>query len=398
MKSSPHRPSRLADFFDSYTRDLTAEDLQRLFTRDTRDAYKFFTRGRDADAMQRMPWHRRAIAEARILFLAFSMKLSPARRVVFGSALLLALAGLIGLFKGIGIITIVRVPMIGGIGTPGPLFQAGTWSLFFAFALMNLLVLLEVADRLSLKNDLEIARDIQQAMLPSGLYTGVGVETVGMSRPANTVGGDFYDILPLDDGRLVITLGDVAGKGSPAALLMALLLAMLRTLVDEKLEPADLITRLNVQVCRHAPGSRFITLFYAVFDPRTGSLTYVSAGHMPPLLLRGDGSCERLSDGGISLGMFEQSTYTTGHVVIRPEDLFAVYSDGITEAESQQGVPFDEIGLETALKANRDDENLSAIGAAVVRAVERYTDSHKFADDLTILLLRRCAAPAAAAV
>jgi sigma-B regulation protein RsbU (phosphoserine phosphatase) len=398
MSRSPHRPSRLADFFDSYTRDLTAEDLQRLFTRDTRDAYKFFTRGRDADAMQRMPWHRRAIAEARILFLAFSMKLSPARRVVFGSALLLALAGLIGLFKGIGIITIVRVPMIGGIGTPGPLFRAGTWSLFFAFALMNLLVLLEVADRLSLKNDLEIARDIQQAMLPSGLYTGVGVETVGMSRPANTVGGDFYDILPLDDGRLVITLGDVAGKGSPAALLMALLLAMLRTLVDEKLEPADLITRLNVQVCRHAPGSRFITLFYAVFDPRTGSLTYVSAGHMPPLLLRGDGSCERLSDGGISLGMFEQSTYTTGQVVIQPEDLFAVYSDGITEAESQQGVPFDEIGLETALKANRDDENLSAIGAAVVRAVERYTDSHKFADDLTILLLRRCAIPAAAGV
>ena len=103
---------------------------------------------------------------------------------------------------------------------------------------MNLLVLLEVADRLSLKNDLEIARDIQQAMLPSGLYTGAGVETFGMSRPANTVGGDFYDILPLADGRLVVALGDVAGKGSPAALLMALLLAMLRTLVDEKLEPA----------------------------------------------------------------------------------------------------------------------------------------------------------------
>jgi sigma-B regulation protein RsbU (phosphoserine phosphatase) len=398
MNPSSHRPSRLADFFDSYTRDLTAEDLQRLFTRDTRDAYKFFTRGRDADAMQRMRWHRRAIAEARILFLAFSMKLSPARRVVFGGALLFALVGLFNLFRGVGIIEVLRMPFVGGVGMPGPLFQPGTWSLFLAFALMNLLVLLEVADRLSLKNDLEIARDIQQAMLPSGLYTAAGVETVGMSRPANTVGGDFYDILPLDDGRLVITLGDVAGKGSPAALLMALLLAMLRTLVDEKLEPADLITRLNVQVCRHAPGSRFITLFYAVFDPRTGSLTYVSAGHMPPLLLRGDGSCERLSDGGISLGMFERSTYTTGHVVIQPEDLFAVYSDGITEAESQQGVPFDEIGLETALKANQHDENLSAIGAAVVRAVERYTDSHKFADDLTILLLRRCTTPAAAGV
>jgi sigma-B regulation protein RsbU (phosphoserine phosphatase) len=395
--TSTHRPSRLADFFDSYTKDLTAEDLQRLFTRDTRDAYKFFTRGRDADAMQRMRWHRRVIAEARILFLAFSMKLSPARRIVFGAALMLALIGLINLFRGVGIIEIVRVPLVGGVGVPGPLFRQGTWSLFFAFALMNLLVLLEVADRLSLKNDLEIARDIQQAMLPSGLYTAPGVETVGMSRPANTVGGDFYDILPIDDGRIVITLGDVAGKGSPAALLMALLLAMLRTLVDEKLEPADLITRLNVQVCRHAPGTRFITLFYGVFDPRTGLLTYVSAGHMPPLLLRGDGTCERLTEGGISLGMFDHSTYTTGQVVIQPEDLFTVYSDGITEAESQAGVPFDEIGLETALKASQQ-ERLADVGAAVVRAVERHTDSHKFADDLTILLLRRCTTPTPAAV
>jgi sigma-B regulation protein RsbU (phosphoserine phosphatase) len=393
----PHRPSRLADFFDSYTKDLTAEDLQRLFTRDTRDAYKFFTRHRDADAMQRLPWHRRFVAEARILFLAFSMKLSPARRVVFGGALLLAIVGLFNLFRGIGLIEILRVPLIPPIGIPGPLFQRGTWSLFIAFALMNLLVLLEVADRLSLKNDLEIARDIQQAMLPSGLYTAPGVETVGMSRPANTVGGDFYDILPLADGRLVITLGDVAGKGSPAALLMALLLAMLRTLVDEQLEPAPLITRLNVQVCRHAPGTRFITLFYGVFDPRTGSLIYVSAGHMPPLLLRGDGSCERLSEGGISLGMFEHSTYSTGHVTIQPDDLFAVYSDGITEAENPKGVPFDEIGLETALKASHRD-SLSDVGAAVVRAVERHTDEHKFADDLTILLLRRCPTPAAAGV
>ena len=391
--NQPHRPSRLADFFDSYTKDLTADDLQRLFTRDARDAYKFFTRGRDADAMKRLPWHRRVIAEVQILFLAFSMKLSPARRVVFGGALVLAMIGAFNLFRGVGIIEVLRVPFIGGVGMPGPLFREGTWSLLLAFGLMNLLVLLEVADRLSLKNDLEIARDIQQAMLPSGLYTAPGVETAGLSRPANTVGGDFYDILPLDDGRLVITLGDVAGKGSPAALLMALLLAMLRTLVDEKLEPADLITRLNVQVCRHAPGSRFITLFYAVFDPRTGSLTYVSAGHMPPLLLRGDGSCERLSDGGISLGMFEHSTYSTGHVVIQPQDLFAVYSDGITEAENPSGVPFDEIGLETALKASQQD-SLSAIGAAVVRAVERHTDEHKFADDLTILLLRRCTMPA----
>jgi phosphoserine phosphatase RsbU/P len=380
--------NQLTDFFDNYTKDLKAEDLQRLFTRDTRDAYRFFTRGADAEALKLLPWHKRLAAEIRILFLAFTMKLSPARRVVFGSALLFACVGLFDLFRGVGIIEVARFPFGISLGVPGPLFRPGTWPLLFAFVLMNLLVLLEVADRLSLKNDLEIARDIQQAMLPGGVYSAPGVETFGRSRPANTVGGDFYDVLPLEDGRLVVALGDVAGKGSPAALLMALLLAILRTLVDEKLEPAELITRLNVQVCRHAPSSRFITLFYSVYQPLTGELTYVSAGHMPPLILRRDGSFERLSDGGIALGMFEQSTYTTGRAMIQPDELLVMYSDGITEAENPAGQPFDEIGLETALKANRSG-SLASMGAAVERAVERHTDAARFSDDLTILLLRR---------
>jgi sigma-B regulation protein RsbU (phosphoserine phosphatase) len=382
--------SKVSTFFNTYTKDLKADDLQRLFTRDTREAYKFFTRGVDPDALKGLPWHKRAWTHGRTLFVAFSMKLSPARRIVFACALALALIGMISLFRGIGMIDVAALPFGMSIGIPGPLFRQGTWSLFMAFLLMNLLVLLEVADRLSLKNDLEIARDIQQAMLPSGVYSAPGVETVGMSRPANTVGGDFYDILPLDDGRLVITVGDVAGKGSPAALLMALLLAMLRTLVDEKLEAADLITRLNVQVCRHAPGTRFITLFYGVYQPLTGEMVYVSAGHMPPLVLRADGRCERLTDGGIALGMFDHSTYTTGRVVIEQDELVAVYSDGITEAENPRGIPFDEAGLETALK-NNHRQPLSSVGTAVVRAVEHYTVDTRLQDDLTILLLRRTA-------
>jgi sigma-B regulation protein RsbU (phosphoserine phosphatase) len=276
-------------------------------------------------------------------------------------------------------------------------FPDGTGALIEAFVLMNLLVLLEVADRLSLKNDLEVARDIQQAMLPSGLYTAPGVETVGITKPANTVGGDFYDILPLPDGRVVVAVGDVAGKGSPAALLMALLLAMLRTLVDEQLEAAALVTRLNVQVSRHAPGTRFITLLYGVFDPATGDFTYVNAGHMPPLLLRTSGAVERLTEGGIALGMFEHATYTTGQVRIGPDDLVAIYSDGITEAENPSGRPFDDAGLESALVAYRHD-SLGAMGAAVVRAVQQHTADTRLADDLTILLLRRCVVAAPAGV
>jgi phosphoserine phosphatase RsbU/P len=375
---------RLADFFDTYTKDLKAEDLQRLFTRDTREAYHFFARHLDFASLDHLPRHRRWVAKLRLLFFAFTLRLSPARRIVYGAALFMTAIGLFDLMRlrfadaEIGNVTVIF---------PGVAVPSGVGSIVIAFVLMNLLVLLEVADRLSLKNDLEIARDIQQAMLPSGIYRADGVETFGLSRPANTVGGDFYDILPLGDGRLVVAVGDVTGKGSPAALLMALLLAMMRTLVDEQLEPAALMARLNVQVARHSPGSRFITLFYGVFQPATGELTYVNAGHMPPLVLRSGGPCERLTDGGIALGMFDASTYTAGHTLLRPDDLLAVYSDGITEAENPAGQPFDDQGLETALDANRTDA-LPAIGAAVVKAVEVHTADTRFADDLTILLLR----------
>ncbi len=394
MSSRSSSRSRWQTFVDTYTKDLTADDFQRLFTRDAKDAYHFFTRHLDANSLKHLPWHKRVVAHTRATFMAFTMKLSPARRMVYAISLIFAVVGLVNLFRGIGIVRIATLPFGVQVGAPGPLFENGTFALLTAFLLMNLLVLLEVADRLSLKNDLEIAREIQQAMLPAGLYTAPGIETVGLSRPANTVGGDFYDIIKLDDGRVVVAVGDVAGKGSPAALLMALLLAMMRTLVDERLEPADLVTRLNVQVSRHAPGTRFITLFYAVFDPILGTLTYVNAGHTLPLLLRkaarehDDSACERLSDGGIALGMFEQSTYTAGQVTIQPDELVAIYSDGITEAEDPHGQPFDEAGLEGALRANRD-QDVTAIGSAVVRAVERHTDDTKFADDLTILLLRR---------
>ena len=126
---------------------------------------------------------------------------------------------------------------------------------------MNLLVLLEVADRLSLKRDLEVAREIQNAMLPEGTWSGPGVEAFGLTKPANTVGGDFYDILPQPDGTVLVALGDVAGKASPAALLMALLLAILRTLVDEGLPLPALVQRLNLQVVASRAG---IALHHAV--------------------------------------------------------------------------------------------------------------------------------------
>ena len=387
---------RFGDFFSTYTRDLKAQDLGRLFTRDAREAYEFFARTIDPKELEGLSWQRRVIAQLRLFFTAFTMKLSPARRVVYAASIIFAIVGVFNLLQ----VRMAQTPIVNGnvnVRYPGVGFPDGLVSLVIAFVLVNLIVLLEVADRLSLKNDLEIAREIQKAMLPPGRFRAPGADVAGFSRPANTVGGDFYEILPLGDGHLVTAVGDVAGKGSPASLLMALLLAMMRTLTDERLEPAELIARLNVQVCRQSPGNRFITMFYSVLDLATGELTYVNAGHTPPLLFRSGGAVERLHDGGVALGMFDQSTFQAGRMLLHPDDLLAIYSDGITEAENPKGVPFDEQGLETVLAAERRN-NVAATCAAVVRAVELHRADTRLADDLTLVLLRRSAVPAPAGV
>ena len=382
-------PARRAkSFFDDYTRDLTPQDVQRLFTRDTAEAYRYFTRHADPKKVDALPWYRRWPTQLRLVYTGFTMRLSPPRRALYAVGVLAALIGTIILFRGFAPVRLFLFPF--SLTLPLPNWVDGTVWLIVGFVAINLLILMEVADRLSLKGDLEIARDIQLAMLPSGEHRAGDATIAGITRPANTVGGDFYDVIDLPDGRVVIALGDVAGKGSPAALLMALLLAMLRTLVDEGLETARLMTRLNVQVARQSPASRFITFFYGLYDPNTGVMQYVNAGHLPPLLLRADGSVERigLGDGGLALGMFENATYAAHEVTISPDDLLVMYTDGITEAENPAGKAFEESGLLEIIKTNRDQEP-ARIGATVLSAVDHFAGDARLADDLTALVLTR---------
>ena len=380
------------DFFQAYTKDLTSEDVQRLFTRDARDAYQFFTRHIDEKAFQGLPPIRRLALRTRLVFLGFTLKLSPARRLIFGIALVAFIIGVLELFEGFGFTQVPVVPFFLTIGVPAPIWADGTLWLFFGFVLVNLLVLLEVADRLTLKNDLEIAREIQLAMLPQRTHATPGLEAAGRTRPANTVGGDCYDILPLADGRVLVVLGDVSGKGSPAALLMALFLAMLRTLAAENLPATGLVTRLNRLVHDQTPGSRFITLFLVVIDPQTGTCTYVNAGQTPPLVRRSDGTTERLLTGGMALGMFEGATYESAQLELAVGDLLVMYSDGVTEAENPDGQPFDEIGLRSVIDTHCT-EGVDDLGATIFAEVERYAQNTKLADDLTVLAVRRLPAP-----
>jgi sigma-B regulation protein RsbU (phosphoserine phosphatase) len=163
---------------------------------------------------------------------------------------------------------------------------------------------------------------------------------------------------------------------------------VLRTLVDEELEATALMARLNAQICRHSPASRFITLFYALYSPSTGQLTYVNAGQNPPLLRRRDGHYEHLRGTGVALGMFEGSSYKSADLVLDPGDTLVLYSDGITEAENPGGVPFEEAGLEQTIATNASF-SAAEIGSAVLKAVELHAQDFRFSDDLTILILKR---------
>lgn len=374
-------------FFDEYTRGFDRTEFQRLFTRDTADAYHYFSRGLDLAALESAPWYRRWPTHARLFLIAFAMRLSPGRRVLYGFAVVSLLFGMLDLFDGFGAVRVMFWPFTLSLWLPQ--WVEGTSWMILAFVSIHLLVLMEVADRLSLKSDLEIARDIQIAMLPKGEHASGDARVFGTTRPANTVGGDFYDVLPMADGRLMIAVGDVAGKGSPAALLMALLLAMLRTLVDEGLDAVRLITRLNAQICRHSPGSRFITFFYGIYDSSTGALEYVNAGHLPPLVVRASGSIDRLDGGGMALGMFDHASYESRRVTIAPGDTIVLYTDGITEAENRSGRAFEDAGLEAILAHHRHERDPEALSRAIIAAVEAHAGDMRLADDLTIAVLTR---------
>jgi sigma-B regulation protein RsbU (phosphoserine phosphatase) len=158
--------------------------------------------------------------------------------------------------------------------------------------------------------------------------------------------------------------------------------------VDEALDPPQLMARLNVQICRHSPASRFITLFFAVYSPASGRLTYVNAGQTPPLIRRHDGRYERLHGTGVALGLFDGSTYASSEATIDAGDALVLYSDGITEAEDPGGHPFEEAGLEQVVSANAQ-VSAAELGTAVLNAVELHAKAPRFADDLTILILKR---------
>ena len=246
----------------------------------------------------------------------------------------------------------------------------------------------EAAARERMNRELEIARDVQARLFPKAAPTVPGLDLAGYCRPAQTIGGDYYDFLTTPAGEIGLGVGDVAGKGIPAALLMAGLQASLRGLTLAGVSDlGDLMTKLNQLVYDTTPANRFATFFYGLYESASGRLRFVSAGHNPALLLRAAGEVEWLKTGGIGLGLKRASSYREATVVLAPGDRLLLYTDGLTEAMNPAQ---EEFGMERLLETAAGPAlNARDLLQRLLNAVDAFAAGAPQHDDITLITAQR---------
>jgi phosphoserine phosphatase RsbU/P len=373
----PRLSTQLNQFWQRVTDGLELNQLWTQFHTDARASYRLYRR--DYGARARQDTQPRGFFHAVLEFLwAILEKLSPARRVL----LLLGIAFLI-------------FPS-GGFNHQA---KSGTVEVvefnfhFYAAIVLFVLLMLEVSDRVVMKRDLEIARDIQSWLLPSTPPSIPGMAIAFATRPANTVAGDYYDVFARPSSvpgetRFLLAVADVAGKSIPAALLMATFQASLKTLSAVHCSLTELVDGMNQYACTNSQGGlRFTTAFLAEFDPVTRTLTYINAGHNTPILQRSTGAVERLTAGGVPLGILAGASYESARLVLQPGDWLAIYTDGVVEAMNQRDEEYGEKRLLNVLDlgaATTPDEMLRR----VIGDVDKFVGSTPQHDDITCLLAK----------
>ena len=369
----PRRRFRRAhEFWERVTEGLALQELWASFRADARSSYQLYSRDVVRREEQLPPRHQRWQTVKAFLW-SVVMKLSPARRVILLLALLFLVLPTFEVESQNGHLTVVT-------------FGSG-----FAAVLLLLLLVLEIADRVTMKRDLEIAREIQNWLVPEVPPAIPGFDVAFVTRPANTVAGDYYDVVTRScDGageRVLLAVADVAGKGIPAALLMASFQASLRTLSSTPNPLVEHVPALNRYACTNSQGGRrFTTAFISELDATSGQLTYINAGHNPPVLRRLSGQVERLNCGGIPFGISETAQYECAIVELRKGDTLFVFTDGLVEAENASGEDFGESRLLPLLQENgRASDTIHD----VMGAVDMFVGNARQHDDITCLVLRR---------
>jgi sigma-B regulation protein RsbU (phosphoserine phosphatase) len=239
-----------------------------------------------------------------------------------------------------------------------------------------------------LERELQLAMEIQQRFQPTGAPHVPGYEFQGISFPCYEIGGDYYDFIQRDDGRLVIALGDVSGKGTAAALLMSSLHAAIHAQTGSHDTIVETISAVNKYLAENIPPNRFVTLFYAELDPESGALSFLNAGHNPPLIVHAAGTVEQLASGGLPLGIRANADYREGRTHMQLGDVLVIYSDGVTEAASPTGEEFGPTRLYEVVSRNVD-ASAAGIRDRIESALTKFSQGTKAADDITLVIVKR---------
>ena len=363
---------RSTRFGKEFTAGLNRREVARLFDQDARGAYKVLTE-ETSEGAGKVDDFTRAVLQIKGFFIGFALKLSPARRMLFAFCLLCPALGVFDLDATIG-----RYRLF---------VDFSPFWFLTSVAGLTLLLALEVVDRLRVRDELEVARQLQHDLLPQSAPAIPGFRLAHSYRTANEIGGDYYDFLFLPDGRLALAVGDASGHGISAGLVMAIANATFKTALDLDPSPQAVLAQLNRVLFRTGTQRAFMTLFYGILDPATGVLEYASAGHPFPLLRRASGSIEELGEGALPLGLNRSGAFPEGRTTIEPEDLLVLYSDGIPEAVG--GTAEDSFGFPRLKALLVDLSTPQQVHDRILRAVEQHLGDRQLRDDLTLVVLDR---------
>ncbi len=362
----------LRRFWRRVSDGMELNQLWKQFHADARSSYRLYSRDVDPLRTPGTGRGRHVFQLAGQFFWAIVEKLSPARRVLLVVALVL-------LFLNVG----------GSGNLDGQRISFSFGGAFWGGLLLLALLILEVADRVVMKRDLQIAKEIQAWLLPPGPPNVPGLEIAFATKPANTVAGDYYDVFPrAASDSYLIAIADVAGKSVPAAMLMATFQASLKTLASTAGPLTELVGRMNVYACSNSQnGRRFTTAFLAEYSPATRELTYVNAGHNAPMLRRRTGAMERLQQGGVPLGIQDGVLYEAGSVRLEGGDWLVIFTDGVTEAENARAQEYGEERLLTLVHSNTG-LNPAALLNGIMADVDGFEGEAPQHDDVTLMLLK----------
>ena len=239
-----------------------------------------------------------------------------------------------------------------------------------------------------LERELQLAMEIQQRFQPTAPPVVPGYELQGISFPCYEIGGDYYDFIEREDGRLVIALGDVSGKGTAAALLMSSLHASVHAQAGSHDTLSETISAVNRYLADNIPSNRFVTLFYAELDPASGALSFLNAGHNPPLIVHAAGTVEQLASGGLPLGIKRNAEYREGRTQMQMGDVLVIYSDGVTEAASPSGEEFGATRLYEVVSRNME-ASAAGVRDRIESALTKFSQGTQAADDITLVIVKR---------